>query len=576
LEYEKAVSLNKPIELRRYLDKYPNSEFKKQIEEVLLKVELFPYLKGEFWGYCDAEKNIFIQLELDTAGFFKHNVAIVKKQGKYMLINKIGSVITTFNYDGIGGDFYYGLMSVKKNNLWGFIDTLGVEIIPTKYSVVTPFDSGYAKVYSMNKLYKGFSPLSIIYPFYGGDDFIEPALGGDILCDRICGVVNTKGEIVVPQKYFEIFKLNQYWIATKGEKYKSIFQKNGESEDVFYGEGNEYFDKWFLLSQKGEQLSNGYNHFYRFSVGMITVSNGGQIIWGEGYALIDAKMGYIDSTGKEIIPLIYKYAQPFLGGKASVTNSDNKSGLIDKKNNVIQLFKQNEYAYPTKNKWITYSDRVSEQTIYNNNTTKFKFLKPYTNYREATEGMMMVNISANQVDFGEGDVQYVGGKWGYINEKGIEVIPLKFDDESVFSESMAAVNIGKAFNFEGMEEKSGKWGYIDKTGKNVIPIIYQSASEFSNGYAIVENNNKYGIISKNNELKIPCEYIYLTLLKNIYFSFVKESDGKIGIISAEGKVIQPAKYDKLEKINEKNDFVRVLCNGKTGYIRFDGTEFFEE
>ncbi len=48
-------------------------------------------------------------------------------------------------YDYVGS-FNNGLAKVKFNKKWGFIDTLGVEVVPIIYHEVTTFSDGLAKV----------------------------------------------------------------------------------------------------------------------------------------------------------------------------------------------------------------------------------------------------------------------------------------------------------------------------------------------------------------------------------------------------------------------------------------------
>jgi hypothetical protein len=58
-----------------------------------------------------------------------------------------------------------------------------------------------------------------------------------------------------------------------------------------------------------------------------------------------------------------------------------------------------------------------------------------------------------------------GGKYGYINTKGEEVIPCKFDKVYGFFEGRAAIMIG--------EYPDKKWGFIDKNG--VVAFISDDA-----------------------------------------------------------------------------------------------------
>ncbi len=66
-----------------------------------------------------------------------------------------------------------------------------------------------------------------------------------------------------------------------------------------------------------------------------------------------------------------------------------------------------------------------------------------------------------------------GGKYGYIDEKGILIIPITFDLAYKFSEGIAKV------------KKGNKYGYINKEGKLIIDFIYDDAKDFKNGKALV-------------------------------------------------------------------------------------------
>jgi hypothetical protein len=58
------------------------------------------------------------------------------------------------------------------------------------------------------------------------------------------------------------------------------------------------------------------------------------------------------------------------------------------------------------------------------------------------------------------------GKYGFIEQAGTTVIPLKYDDARHFSEGLACVKL------------NGKWGFIDKTGNEIVPLKYDKAEDF--------------------------------------------------------------------------------------------------
>lgn len=136
-------------------------------------------------------------------------------------------------------------------------------------------------------------------------------------------------------------------------------------------------------------------------------------------------------------------------------------------------------------------------------------------------------------------------RYGYINTKGIIVIPLKFYTATDFHNGVAGVRdyiymedgtyitdwiqywIDKAGNkvvsgqflygspfYEGYSavEKGqsiipgNKWSYIDMSGALATDKEFDQCREFKNGYAEVQLNEKWGMIDKQFELIIDCKY----------------------------------------------------------------------
>ncbi|MCQ2130559.1 MAG: WG repeat-containing protein [Bacteroidales bacterium] len=83
------------------------------------------------------------------------------------------------------------------------------------------------------------------------------------------------------------------------------------------------------------------------------------------------------------------------------------------------------------------------------------------------------------------------GLFGYVNTKGENAIPAKFNDALPFSEGLAVV----------MNE-DGKYGFIDRTGQLVIPFSFNQATSFSDGYAWCESNDVGCFIDKYGSIKI--------------------------------------------------------------------------
>lgn len=86
------------------------------------------------------------------------------------------------------------------------------------------------------------------------------------------------------------------------------------------------------------------------------------------------------------------------------------------------------------------------------------------------------------------------GKCGVVNNKGLTIVPFKWDNIAYFSQGMAAVQMG------------GKCGYIDINGDVVVPLEYDETRNFVAGFASVKKSGKWGIIDAHNNVIIPFEY----------------------------------------------------------------------
>ena len=86
--------------------------------------------------------------------YFINGLAIVKINNKYGFINSIGEEVVTCKYDE-ASFFNNGLARVKSNDKYGFVNAKGEEIIPCIYDVAQDFgDDGLAGVVLNGKWYE--------------------------------------------------------------------------------------------------------------------------------------------------------------------------------------------------------------------------------------------------------------------------------------------------------------------------------------------------------------------------------------------------------------------------------------
>ncbi|GAA4318304.1 WG repeat-containing protein [Flaviaesturariibacter amylovorans] len=87
-----------------------------------------------------------------------------------------------------------------------------------------------------------------------------------------------------------------------------------------------------------------------------------------------------------------------------------------------------------------------------------------------------------------------GGKFGFLDAAGNEVIGAGYVAAGSFSEGLAPVLAG------------GRWGYIDTNGKETIAPQFAKAGLFSERLAPVQQQGNWGYIDREGTIQIPCAY----------------------------------------------------------------------
>ena len=114
------------------------------------------------------------------------------------------------------------------------------------------------------------------------------------------------------------------------------------------------------------------------------------------------------------------------------------------------------------------------------------------------------------------------------------------------------------------------WGYIDHSGAWVINPQFEEAECFYDGLARVKSNGKVGYINKEGRLVINAIYQDGTRFSE-GLAFVLTDDEKILCIDTDGKT----RFEQQDNVYEAGIFFNSIAiaakDGKTGYIKIDGT-----
>lgn len=295
--------------------------------------------KDEKWGFIDKTGKMVIQPEYSTARSFVQGLAAVSKTDssgntKYGFIDTAGKVVVELKYDAVH-DFQDGMACVMElvgqtyeemYYKYGFVDQTGKLVIPMDYEILETgymlgFSEGMAQVTKLpekdlsggedfascyiDKTGKVVVPLQYRFNAEGYMGTVEGFQNGfAVVCsyddEGLYGVVNEKGEEVIPLEYSELQNFSEGLAAA---------QKDGK-----YG---------FIDQSNQVVIPMQYDRCLSFSEGLAMVEK-------------DGKCGYIDKTGKIIIPLEYDIAYSFTDGYARVQKTgQEQAGLIDKTGQVI-------------------------------------------------------------------------------------------------------------------------------------------------------------------------------------------------------------------------------------------------
>lgn len=347
----------------------------------------------------------------------------------------------------------------------------------------------------------------VIKPKYDEVSFFKGKLAS-VKIDDSWGVINDKGNIIVPTNYTTIEICGEMILANNRDNY-SIFDKSGKEMPTVSKKYNWFSAadesgliivtesyKYGLINDKGNALVPAkYDFISNFNSGMARFKK-------------DGKWGFINKAGKEVIPAEYDDAENFQedlaivmkNGKRGVINKQNKllfplsSGTVSINDNIAKVLEPSGCKFYDKNgnlilkldgsfNWVSdFYDGVAaveteDSKYFISKDGKKLFEHSFREYDKFQEGLLLVKQA---------------GFYGFVDKSGNFVIEPEFDLAYSFSEGLAKATI------------DDKFGFIDKKGKMVIDISELKEypiSDFKNGYATVFGGKEgpfiYGVISRN-------------------------------------------------------------------------------
>jgi hypothetical protein len=312
------------------------------------------------YGFIDTAGNLRIPYQFEDVEEFTDYRAAVNKKGTWQYIDVNGNTVlgpTFVEADTVVDKtnknapkeikawprkFHNGLLPVKKDKRYGYVDTSGHWVIPPIYAAAREFSDGVALVAQLATTHdpvKANDELSRLYKSLPDD---SPPLVWSVIDGSGKVLFTTDAERI--DDYTDglaLFYKNDAW-GFMNKKGMPVFMPQFESAPFAFGSGLSMVQvngkaagnkdgQLYILDTTGTIVSKVplcdtagnciYDSQLTFSEGLIAVKMAGNT---------DAGWGFMDATGKMVIPAQFNEVTPFAEGRSIAVTRDGDLIVIKK------------------------------------------------------------------------------------------------------------------------------------------------------------------------------------------------------------------------------------------------------
>jgi hypothetical protein len=330
-------------------------------DEEIYPNALYPVRVKGRWGYMNSRKEIVIDCQYEAAEDFIGGLASVTKKVREKgghnerelvgFIDSKGAIVADFQYDK-AYSFSEGMAIVVKDDQYGFIDSTGREVIPTQFEDAASFSEGLAavKVNGKNGFINNQGQI-VITPAFERSCYVSVFSHGlapvyTTIEEGPSGYIDKTGKMVIDPEFGFVSQFSEEvamvrplgsnefgYINTQGEwlikptyDMSLGFHEGLATVKVMNKDGSSTFS---IIDKTGKELAKNmkYNFVGIFKEGMAAFENK------------DFQWGYIDRSGKEVIPAQFASPKFFINGLARVETgsffNELKIAYINKKGQIV-------------------------------------------------------------------------------------------------------------------------------------------------------------------------------------------------------------------------------------------------
>lgn len=489
---------------------------------------------------------------------FKNVKNIISKQKSELVVQKMSKVfpVIAFAFVSILGIYIFlnnakadnvNLIKIEEKAKTGYIDNSGEVIVKPKYLYGTDYYKGYAVVKNYNSLYgildcKGKTKIAF------GNIFTATLYGNRYVVSKFTsdglkmGLLNENLDELTRFKYDNLtYSKSGVFIFTRDE---TMGIMNSDGKEIYTYKVDEVDDRNISVEISNLTEENDSDLYAKIKINssstIINTTTGKEVY---KYTLddinvLDNNVFYIKNNSGKNKYFIIK------NDKVVYESSDYKRIRVENLNSDIAIGIKEDAS-------IDYINIIDKKVINNDESIKYTYsdgviLKEQYNFNAKK---IMYTIYTPSKEFGTfSDLKPYDNK--YVN------------------------------GYLKIKTENDKYEFVNKKGNVITKKEYEELSDFNkNGYAIVSNDNLYGVIDSKGKEIIDEKYEEIIFLNDNLFKNVKKisknelfifkENNKYGIINSDGKVVIKANYDDFDTITTKYPIIEGTYNGEKFLINLN-------
>lgn len=498
-------------------------------------------------------------------------------------MNDMKEIVPSTRYT-LYGDFYEGELTpvykeINGHRKWGFANDKREVVIPYQYNDADCFTCGLAPVANDNWEYGYIDETGkVILPFHWKANyyiqcwrfFDERAIVSD---GKHYGIIDPKGKYITPCKWkaIERYVDGRARVQDSCSNWGFIDMDGNEispckwAEAFDFKEGlavvKDYYRGWGTIDKNGENvtpLNWKIHQMFSFNEGVAEASvsfpqNPAEVKYPSGVIIRGyTYWGFVDRTGKWVIPPQYWSNTQFCAGLAGVESFEGKWGLINKEGDLVVPCKWRDLS--GGGGYHNYCDcgvRIGKK--YVKIDFSYDDLGRLTARRriEVPDGHGWWKDQVFKPEFCKTNLSTYFDKNALQLPGELRRLADRLSDKGygkAYLEETIIQFILHEFQFCWLQysavEQNGRFGFVNDFEQQILPAQWAWASDFHEGLAIVmDDNGKKGFINTKGELVVPCQWKDVNDFRK-GVAVVTDEDGCESLIDQTGRIIIPRQEGK--------------------------------